>query len=124
MMAINTARLSDGGEEEERLLDWHLRNWAAWMRTGGIALGYSACGCRAGGVVGDFDDMVQTSDRVCAMALDSVIEGLAPVESAAIYHTHLYAVYRFPRFPLEVALGRARIKIKAGLECKGLWWGS
>ncbi len=111
--------------QEEHLLDWHLRNWADWMRSGDGNLGYphAACGCRGNGFHGDFDGLLEESDRTCAIALNAAIDDLPPIETAAIYHTYLYAVYRFPRGALDAALTRARAALVTKMNRKGLWWG-
>lgn len=53
----------------------------------------------------------------------AVICGLVPAENAAIYHTYLQAVYRFPRSNYSEVLERARANVQAGLKRRGVWLG-
>lgn len=111
---------------DERL-DWHLANWAEYMRPrqSDYGRGYSG---RASGGMGqsgsrDFDTMVEAADSDCARAVDAIICGsCTPIEQCAVHHYHLGAVFRFQRIGrgAELAYESAREKIGAGLVQRGI----
>lgn len=79
--------------------EWHLQNWAKWMRAASMRLGYpsKSAGLQCGGISGEdaFDHMCEEADSYAAKASDSSIESLAPREQGVIHHFYLHAVYRF-----------------------------
>lgn len=104
-------------------LDFHLDNWRRYMKAGEGILGYSgtAAGCVGGGNSQDFDAMVGRADMRCAIITDAVIRGLDPSEQAALNHTYLRAVFRFPRDNLAKLLESAKLKVSIGLKARGVW---
>lgn len=73
-------------------VDFHLFNWARWMRSGGTAiLGIPGRACAGMGIShsADFDQLADQSDRVAAKAVDAVIRDLKPLEAKAIRCSYL-----------------------------------
>ena len=109
---------------DERLL-WHLENWAEWQRRGNhYGTGYAS---RASGGIGrsgntDFEAMVATADARCALAVDTILDGLPPAERSSVHHYHLGAVFRFPHVGLgaEIAYERAKNTIRIRLLLRGI----
>lgn len=104
------------------LVDFHLRNWARWMRHPGLKLGYPAksCGIESGFVSGEdgFDILCEQADEQAAILINTIIDGLEPDEHAAINHAYLHAVYRLKSF--EDSLERAAGRVWRGMLAKGL----
>lgn len=105
-------------------LTWHLDNWAEWMRDQrtDFGWGYSnedGSGAKSG-TSRSFDSMVDEADMRCAQAVQAIIESLTPVESAAIHHFHIGAVYRFARNTSNEIYQRARGLVGAGLIRRGI----
>lgn len=73
----------------------------------------------------DLDNVAayENLDHDLAVRTNAAIDDLPPVESCAIYHKYLHAVFRFNREGLDAVLGRARENIKAGLRRRGVWLG-
>ncbi len=103
-------------------VEWHLRNWQAWMHTGrsvdrlprrstGIGNSHST----------SFDDMIEASDVRCAMITDAIIQDLPPSQSSAISRRYLSAVYRFPRDNYLQELAEAKRKIGLQLAVRGVY---
>jgi hypothetical protein len=105
----------------------NLRNWVSWMHAGSKPDGYPKWAC--GGITNytsmDLDNIAayESLDSGLAEATNAAIDDLAPVESCAIYHTYLHAVFRFNRTSLDDALARAREKLKALLRKRHVWLG-
>lgn len=106
-------------------LDYHLDNWARWMRekdgpeglpekaSGGL-MGYS-------GMDRDSDGAYARNDAWLAEHADAAISDLVPAQRAAIYTAYdLAAVWRFPRDNYEEILALARAKIRATLLRRGV----
>lgn len=105
---------------EHPRLDWHLDNWAEWMRSGGTT--HLRCGTMRGGSgAADFDDMVQAEDRRVAQTVDACIESLAPAQQCAIARVHLGQVWRGNREPLELVYARARVSLSGLLRRRAVW---
>lgn len=104
-------------------LEWHLKNWSAWMNADSTRLGYPsrAAGFVAAVVTGDFDAMVETADKRCARAVDALMKDLVPAERAAVAHHYLYAVFRFRGDCLCEYLRQAKGKIARGLVARGIY---
>jgi hypothetical protein len=104
-------------------VEWHLQNWRDWKRTGRKqgAWGYVAVGLSGGGTSMDFDDMVEESDRRVASIVDTLINDLQAVQSAAIHHQYLAAVFRFPRLDFKQSLETAKWELGKGLAKKGVY---
>lgn len=69
----------------------------------------------------DWDDLADEVDRRCARAVDAVIRGLPPAQSAALMHAYLHAVFRFPRDNYDALLAAAREAVDNGLTAKGMY---
>lgn len=111
-------------DEQEQRLDFHIGNWARWMRSGEHVQGYKhgAAGCVGGGYCGDFDDMVAAVDRRCAVIMDTLITDLPPAQSCAVHHLWINSVYRFrPTHPFQETYDRACQNLLVGMSNKGLW---
>ena len=104
-------------------VEWHLLNWARWMRSGNQIRGLPgrATLLSSGGKSKDFDEMADSEERKMARNVDTIIHDLKPIEVMAIHHKYLYAVYRFPRENLADLLAGAKVKIGASLNKKGIW---
>lgn len=111
-----------GGMTEARL-EWHFDNWRRYMRKDDVTDGYpgKAAGCVGGGYSQTFDDMADASDVRVARVVDALVASLTPLESAAIYHKYLYAVFRHGRGQLDEALERARLRIAGWLVVRGVY---
>lgn len=85
--------------------DWHLENWARYLRGRYVRLGYPPRVplLSNGGASEDFDSMCEDSDRVSARACDAVIEGLPEIEQRALSTVYLGTVFRFPADPNAIA---------------------
>lgn len=107
-------------------LEWHLENWARWMRGGGEpeALPHEASGLQN---YSSFDaepwGAWEALDERLAQQVNAAVNDLAPAEQAAICHAYLHAVYRFPRDNYEAVLASAKARIMARLIAKGVWMG-
>jgi len=100
--------------------------WARWQRSWSAAdeLGYpKACpmfrGVRSGVASEDtFDHLCEQADGWAAGVMDALIDGLSPIERAAIYHKHLHAVFRGR--DLDAAYARALESLGRAMASKGL----
>ena len=102
--------------------EWHLSNWSAWMRAGGVNLWYPS---RASGGMGrsgstDFDAMCANADTTSARAVDALIEGLPQAEKLTIHNEWLSTVFRVRGDPAEL-YASAKERIAKGLAAKGIW---
>lgn len=107
-------------------IDWYCINWARWMRSGGLPDGYphKTPGTVNRSIFSAWDDMIEADDRRIAAVTDAVINDLPPVQSCALHHAYLNAVYRFSeRYPYHVAIEEAKENLVAGLKKKGVWLG-
>lgn len=125
MAAVFHERLADsliGGMAEARL-EWHMANWARWMRHDQLADAWPhrAIGCIGGGYSTSLEDMEDEADLRCARAVDALVTGLCLAERIAVQHTYLHAVFRLPRHSLPVLLERARTTIASGLVRRGIY---
>lgn len=109
--------------EQQSRIEFHLLNWARWMKDDVFTEGYPrrAAGCLGGGYSRSFDEMVDDADVRCAMALDALIGGLEAPEAAAIHHVYLSAVFRFVRAEIETLLSKAKRKLESGLKARGCY---
>lgn len=109
------------GGMEESLLDWYMKNWARWMRHDVSVNAYpkQSIGFVAGGYSSSFDEMCDAADVRAARAVDALVLGLNPAEKAAIHHTYLRAVFRFPRGNFPELLSRARSHVARGMRSRG-----
>ena len=98
--------------------------WARWMRSNQPyrELWYpdTAAGCVGGGYGLSFEDLIESSDKMQAEAVNSVIEGLTPAEQCSIYHVHLGAVFR-GRSSMEGTYEQARYALRVVLPQRGIY---
>jgi len=84
-----------------RIAEWHLNNWARWMRSSDTRLGYpsKSAGLQTAKVVGEdyFEIMCDDADSEAARISWQVIQDLPPMQGAIIQHIHLHSVFRFGR---------------------------
>lgn len=111
------------GDMPAHRLDWHMANWQRFMKSGVLVEGFpdTACGCVGGGYSTSFEDMCESADASAAEAVGALVESLSPVQSAAVNHRYLRAVYRFPRGNFDEALVTALESIGAGLIRRGFY---
>lgn len=86
-------------------LEWHLENWADYMKRDSNKLGYpqrSLCIAGGGGSVRDaFDIMCDEADIVSAKAMDSIIDSISKPQRAAINHVWLKVGHHYPTQELD-----------------------
>ena len=79
-------------------LDWHLANWARYMRTPSNELGYPSVSIpfESGGGAGvdAFELLCQDADTASAIQLNALIESLALIQQLAVNHVWLASVFR------------------------------
>jgi len=87
------------------IAEWHLHNWARWMRSCDTRLGYpsKSAGLQTAKVVGEdyFEIMCEDADSSAAAISWRVIQDLPPIQGAIIQHIHLHSVFRFSRARTE-----------------------
>ena len=104
-------------------VDWHLCNWRDYMHsdaTKGLRAPGKASGFVAGGYNNDFESMCIVADRQAAEIMDALIQGLTPIQSAAVHHRYLRAVYRFPRDNFDEVFNQACDRLAFGIAARGL----
>lgn len=103
-------------------VEWHLWNWARYMRTGGYA-GLSISGRASGGIgishSADFDQLADLADRSSARACDAVIRDLKPLEQKAIRCAYLGEDWTRPEHEGAV-LVVAKESVRLGLNKRGV----
>lgn len=83
--------------------DWHLANWANWMRRPCLRLGYPSSSKVVRSCAGDtWEDWEGDDAHYCATVSDAVIDGLLPIHQAAIQNVYLVAVWRHRGDPAQV----------------------
>lgn len=107
--------MPDGGTLDR--LEVILHDWAQWMRNYQPVRGHAshATVLSSGGVSKSFDEHCEELDAWLCRTCNACIDDLMPVQSAAIYHAYLTAVFRFPRNTLQGALEAARSDLRAAL---------
>src|SRR5258708_17853975 len=103
-------------------VEWHLRNWGRWMRSGRAVSGFPhrACGCTSWGDAWDDDTVLENSERVSARAVHAIVEGLPLEERLALNCRYLAA--RYPALHSYAdALVAALDHVGAGLRKRGIW---
>lgn len=81
----------------DQIADYHLSNWARWMRNFEVRTGYD----HESAVVGNYtastsiDDMYDSKDKNDAKISNAIIEDLAPIHQVAIHNVYLACVWRF-----------------------------
>lgn len=106
---------------EHPRLDWHLDNWAQYMRDGGLEeLDCKAADIWSGAFIVTFDEMADNMEQRCAMAFDALVGGLPIDERIAVHHVHLGAVFRLKRQSMDDVYKRARLGLSEGLGRRGI----
>ena len=86
--------------------DWHLRNWADWMRIPDIRTGYPthSAGFSCGGISGEdaFEHLCDQADNYAAHVSHGIIQSLDARMQCAIENRYLRSVWRFRGDPEEV----------------------
>jgi hypothetical protein len=96
----------------DRAVDYHLRNWARWMRICDVGKGYDHKSAVLTGYGADtFDEMVERQDKIDAKIANACIESLAMHHQCAIHNVYLADVWRFRGDPVDVFV-----------EAAGLFW--
>lgn len=113
-------------ELDDSRLDELLHLWERWMSPGAknvMELGFpnTAAGCVGGGYSTSFDDMVDEADSRSAEAVNAAIDSLEPIQAMAVYHKHLYAVFKFNRADLDTIYNIARDILRVVLPTKGIY---
>ena len=73
--------------------DWHLRNWARWMRVYDVGLGFRnrTAGLESGRMSSTIEDWEIDADRQSARVADAAIGSLCRAHQKAINHAYLAA---------------------------------
>lgn len=109
-------------EMTDERLEWHLQNWAHWMRDPELKLYYPPRSKHMySNASQDFDAMVAAVDERCAKAVDALLDGLPVGQQCAINNKYLGAVFRAQRFDLDGALILAKDVLKFGLIRRGFY---
>ena len=81
----------------DQIADYHLSNWARWMRQYEERIGYD----HESAVIGNYtastsiDDMYDSKDKNDAKISNAVIESLHPIQQVAIHNVYLNSVWRY-----------------------------
>jgi hypothetical protein len=90
-------------------LEYHLENWAHWMRSDREQLGYPRrslmIATGGGSSVDEFEIMCDQADAQCAKQMDALIDSLKPPQKVAINHHWLQVKHCYPtqEYDLEMA---------------------
>lgn len=80
-------------------LNWHLDNWAQYMKRDTHKLGYPAKSlCMSGGGSSgedEFDCMCDEADINCAQRIDSIIDSISQPQRTAINHKWLNVAHHY-----------------------------
>lgn len=106
-------------------VDFHLSNWSRWLRTGQAVQGHAhsssvVCG---GATSKGFDEMAESSDRRCAVIVDTILQNLPAPQRIAIYTERgiVAAVFRFERTTYAEALAFGKLALGRELSRRGVW---
>lgn len=104
-------------KDQHDRLDFHLSNWAMWMRTGGMTCFHVQGGQNLRGYPQHYDTEVERdkSDQQTAVQVDAVIRGLKALEQAALRCRYLDETWKSP-LPIEPVLALAREQVQIGLN--------
>lgn len=116
-------------ELDERRLDELLDIWAKWMREPAgmiMRLEYpskaAACVSRPWGYWEDTsEELAYRYEYGKADAVNACIDDLSTDQQMAVYHRHLYAVYRFNRANLDDVYAAARQTLRVRLPKRGVY---
>ena len=94
----------------DRAADFHLRNWARWMRIFQVGKGYDNKSTVITGYGSDtFQDMLDRKEREDAKIANAAVESLAMHHQCSIHNVYLANVWRFRGDPVEVFLEAAKL---------------
>lgn len=116
--------MTDKADEQVEI---QLKNWSRWMHASELPDGCPTKAC--GGVRGytnmDLDNVAayESLDMGLAEACNAAIDDLHKIESCAIHHQYLHAVYRFNRELFPDVLARAKQNLKPLLAKRNVWLG-
>ena len=105
-------------------IDFYLQNWARWMRCGCSPAKLPKSSSSMTGLpnyIFDEEKQYEDADIVAAMSTDAAISDLSPIESCAIHHAYLGAVFRFARHDLDTLLASAVAHVQSALIRRGLF---
>jgi hypothetical protein len=98
--------MSDG--RLDRGADFHLRNWAQWMKGYEVGIGYgNKSAVVQSPTSSSFDEMVYRMDRQNAKIANAIIDSMTPVQQGSIHNVYLASVWRFRGDPIDVFVGAA-----------------
>jgi hypothetical protein len=109
------------GAPEDRV-EWHLYNWARFMRTGSydiLGMPGRACGGMGISHSADFDQLADQADRAAARTCDAVIRDLKPLEQKAIRCAYLGEMWESP-LQEGAVLVVAKEAMRIGLNRRGI----
>lgn len=106
-------------------IDFHLWNWARWMRSGQEVDGFPgrAGVCSSGGTSKSFDEMAESEDQRCAKVVNVILDNLPPAQRISIYMERgiMGRVFRFERLTYEKALEFGKAALGRELSRRGVW---
>lgn len=98
----DTEKLMEDGRLD-RGADFHLRNWAQWMKGYEVGIGYGhKAAVLQSPASSSFDDMVLRMDRQNAKIANAIIESLTQMQQVSIHNVYLSDVWRFRGDSVEV----------------------
>ena len=109
-----------GSWMDDPRLDWHLDNWARFMRVGGLDDLDTKMPSFWSSGASDFDTMADNAEAQQAEAFDALVVCLPIDERIAVHHVHLGAVWRMHRQRIEDVYERARLSLSDGMRRKGM----
>lgn len=114
-MAARKVELPHPQEMIDPAADWHLKNWARWMRNYEVGIGFKHRSVALVGYGSDtFDDMLEEKDRWDAKIANAVIGSMDMIHQAAIHNVYLADVWRFRGDPITIFLEAADLFWKMG----------
>lgn len=104
-------------------VEWHLWNWAQWVRrfTGHVGMGWrkAACGMGYSGS-SDVDAMTEVADIRCAKATDAAVDSLPLCQRRAVHTWHMGAEWTDDDVQLSLAYHAAVDDIGRRLERRAI----
>jgi hypothetical protein len=110
-------------KDEPDQLERLLYEWVKYMRSGQLEKWYPghSTGLSTGGASETFEDLLERCERNLAKITDTVIKDLPVIQSCAIHHKYLHAVFRFRSdSTLSHALELAKTNLRIGLKNRGV----
>lgn len=98
-------------------LEWHLENWADYMRADQNRLGFPKrsliIASGGGGAADAFEIMCEEVDIHCAEQMDAMIDSLRPPQRVAINHHWLQVRHCYPTQEYDLEMGYEALIIMA-----------